>query len=177
MIKTPIYNMIVAYDLDNGIGKDNRMPWYFPEDLKRFSKLTRGEGKNAIIMGKNTWKSIPKKPLPKRDNLILSTTLNIDQGNPQNTYVKTFTNIAMLDKFCEEQQYETVWIIGGSKIYEQFLMHDKLKQIYVTLINEKYDCDVKFPDISSWKLQSTEPVLNQDNFIYQIYEKNNIFIL
>ena len=167
-----LYNIIVAYDLNQGIGKNNRLPWHFSEDLKRFSKLTRGEGKNAIIMGKNTWESIPKKPLPKRDNLILSTTLSINEGSPQNTYIKTFTNIAMLDKFCEDQNYETVWIIGGSKIYEQFLTHPKLNKIYVTFINKKYDCDVKFPDISSWKLQRTETILSNSNFVYQIYEQN-----
>ena len=77
----------------------------------------------------------------------------------------------MLNQFCEEQKYETVWIIGGSKIYEQFINYVKLNKIYVTYINKKYDCDVKFPDISSWKLQSTESVLNHDNFVYQIYEQ------
>ena len=61
-----LYNIIVAYDLNQGIGKNNRLPWHFSEDLKRFSKLTRGEGKNAIIMGKNTWESIPKKTFTKK---------------------------------------------------------------------------------------------------------------
>ena len=68
-----MYNIIVACDLEDGIGKDNKLPWNFPEDLKRFSQLTRGKGNNAVVMGKNTWESLPKKPLPKRDNLILST--------------------------------------------------------------------------------------------------------
>ena len=172
------YNMIVAYDLQKGIGKNNKLPWNFPEDLKRFSKLTRGEGNNAIIMGKNTWESLPKKPLPKRDNLILSTTLCIEENSPKNTYIKTFSDINSLDKFCEEQQYETIWIIGGSKIYEQFLQHKKLKSIYVTLIHENYDCDIKFPQLTNWKLISNNVILHYSKEIddktliyYQNYEK------
>ena len=165
--------MIVAYDLDNGIGKDNILPWYFLEDLRRFSKLTCGQGNNAIIMGKNTWNSIPKKPLIKRDNLILSTTLNLEEGSPHNTYIKTFSNIEAINRFCEEQKYETVWIIGGSKIYEQYIDYNKLNWVYVTQINKKYECDVRFPDISSWKIVSKQQVmLNNDIFgHYQIYEK------
>lgn len=173
MSMSSIYNMIVAYDLDNGIGKNNKLPWHFSEDLKRFSKLTCGQGNNAIIMGKNTWESIPKKPLPKRDNLILSTTLNIEEGSPHNTYVKTFSNIDDINKFCEEQKYDTVWIIGGSKIYEQYLEYNKLNWIYVTQINKKYDCDVYFPDISSWKLINSKPSMLKDDVFgyYRIYAK------
>jgi dihydrofolate reductase len=169
----PVYNMIVAYDLNNGIGKDNMLPWHFPEDLRRFSKLTYGQGNNAIIMGKNTWESIPKKPLPKRDNLILSTTLNLEEGSPHNTYIKTFSNIDAINQFCEEQKYETVWIIGGSKIYEQYINYNKLNWVYVTLIHKKYNCDVRFPDISSWKLVNKKPsMLNGDVYgYYQIYKK------
>lgn len=165
--------MIVAYHLDNGIGKYNMLPWHFSEDLRRFSKLTRGQGNNAIIMGKNAGNSIPKKPLLKRDNLILSTILNLEEGCPHNTYVKTLSNIEAINQFCEEQKYETVWIIGGSKIYEQYIDYNKLNWVYVTQINKKYDCDVRFPDISSWKLVNKKPtMLNDDVFgYYQIYAK------
>ena len=167
------YNIIVAYDLDNGIGKNNNLPWDFVEDLRRFSKLTRGNGSNAIIMGKNTWESLPHKPLSKRDNLILSTSLDLEIGQPKNAYVKTFTNISCVDKFCEEQIYDEVWIIGGSKIYEQFINHDKVKQIYVTLIHETYECDTKFPNISSsWKILKSESVSIRDKTLqYILYEK------
>ena len=167
------YNIIVAHDLDNGIGKNNNLPWDFVEDLRRFSKLTRGNGNNAIIMGKNTWKSLPRKPLPKRDNLILSTSVQLNVNNQKNECVKTFTNIKMIDEFCEKQNYDEVWIIGGSQIYEQFINHHKVKQIYVTLIHETYDCDTKFPNISySWKILKSEFVSIRDKTLqYILYEK------
>ena len=56
------FNIIVAKCNNNGIGINNTLPWNIPGDLKRFSKLTTGSGNNAIIMGKNTWLSLPKKP-------------------------------------------------------------------------------------------------------------------
>ena len=64
--------LIVGVDNQNGIGLNNTLPWYNKEDLKYFSKVTKGDGNNAIIMGSNTWKSLPKRPLPKRLNVILS---------------------------------------------------------------------------------------------------------
>jgi hypothetical protein len=62
-------NIIVAYSNNKGIGKDNSLPWKIPSDLKKFKKLTTGNKKNAIIMGKNTYLSLNKRSLPNRDNL------------------------------------------------------------------------------------------------------------
>jgi dihydrofolate reductase len=176
MVHNITYNIIVAMDLDNGIGLDNSLPWHFPEDLRRFSKLTKGEGKNAIIMGKNTWNSIPitRRPLKNRDNLILSTTLKLNTNSSMDTYVKSFVSIDEVDIFCEEQNYDTVWIIGGQTIYEQFSDHKKLKYLYITLINNKYNCDTTFPTkiLDGLKLQSVKTeIINNIYIQYQIYEK------
>ena len=54
------HNIIVAVCNGNGIGHSNKLPWYYKEELRNFSKVTKGEGNNAIIMGKNTWDSLPK---------------------------------------------------------------------------------------------------------------------
>ena len=168
-----MYNIIVACDLEDGIGRDNKLPWNIPSDLKRFSQLTRGKGNNAVVMGKNTWESLPKKPLPKRDNLILSTTLDLEIGEPKNSYVKTFPDIMALDKFCEKQKYDTVWIIGGSSIYNQFINDPKINKLYITLIVGEYDCDTFFPCISGWTLMENElQILQNKKYIYyQIYNK------
>ena len=168
------YNMIVATDLYRGIGKDNKLPWYFPEDLKYFSKLTRGEGNNAIVMGRNTWESLPKKPLPKRDNLILSTTLNIEENSPKNNYVKTFPDILSLEKFCKSQNYDTVWIIGGEKIYQQFIC-ERINFVYYTLIHKDYKCDTWFPSLLGWELIKNEEILRDKiKICYQVYKNPNI---
>ena len=70
-------NIIVAYCKNNGIGLNNQLPWNIPEDLKRFSEITKGSGNNAIIMGKNTHESIGKV-LPDRYNIVLSRTIKFD---------------------------------------------------------------------------------------------------
>ena len=78
------FNIIVAYCNNNGIGKNNTLPWNIPSDLKKFKNLTIGKGNNCIIMGKKTWLSLNEKPLPGRDNLILSSSIDkILNNNPQ----------------------------------------------------------------------------------------------
>jgi dihydrofolate reductase len=168
-----MYNIIVACDNNRGIGKNNTIPWYFSEDLKYFSKVTKGNNNNAIIMGKNTWLSLTK-PLLGRDNLILSTTLEIEKNSPKNNYVKTFRTLEELDLFCVNQNYTNVWVIGGGQIYNDFLNNNnKIDKIYATLINNNYDCDVFFPklDESKWKIiKQDDKEENNINISYIIYE-------
>ena len=62
-------SIIVAVSDDWGIGKENELLWHIPEDLKRFKRLTMGK---CVIMGKRTWESLPRKPLPGRKNIVLT---------------------------------------------------------------------------------------------------------
>ena len=114
-------NLIVAICNNNGIGINNTLPWKVSSDLKKFRNLTQGKGNNAIIMGKNTWNSIGSKPLVKRDNLILSTSLEIDEtfGESSNgelsngesstsNIVKSFKNIDDLKDFYNSKNYDRV---------------------------------------------------------------------
>ena len=147
-------NLIVAYSKNNGIGLNNTLPWKISSDLKKFKKLTRGKGNNAIIMGKNTYESI-KKPLPNRDNLILSSTLTID--TKENNIVKSFANLEILYEFIKTKNYDEIWVIGGSKIYELFLNIDPKfeilipEKIFVTFIDQEFMCDTFFPLINTKK--------------------------
>ena len=59
-----------------GIGYKNRLPFNLTDDMKRFQELTTGNGNNAIIMGRKTWLSLPKSPLPNRSNIVISSNLN-----------------------------------------------------------------------------------------------------
>ena len=140
------YKIIVATCRNNGIGYCNTLPWNIKEDLRHFSKLTKGNGKNAIIMGKNTWKSIGEKPLPKRDHFILSTMITDDITTRSISGNSTFIcrNIDELEDKCRENNYENVWVIGGESIYKQFLER-KCVDCIVTYIDEDFDCDTYFP--------------------------------
>ena len=121
------YKIIVAVDSKGGIGKDNKIPWNYPEDLKYFSKITKGNRQNSVIMGRKTWDSLSKKyrPLPERNNIVLS----------KNGSSKTECDII---KKCHVDN----WIIGGSQIYNLFLQD--VSHIYLTKIPGDYSCDTFF---------------------------------
>lgn len=173
------YKLIVAHCKNNGIGINNELAWNIKRDLKKFSKLTKGAGNNAVIMGKNTWLSIPNTPLKMRDNLILSNSLTIDK-NGETEIVKTFTDIKSLKEFCENKQYDTVWVIGGHSIYKEFLSDPSLSELHVTYIDHDYDCDTFFPEYKNdWNreiltsvcdyLDSNKPnvKINYYDYLYQ----------
>lgn len=163
-------NAIVAVDDQWGIGKDGTMPWpHLAEDLKRFKKLTDGA---MIVMGKNTWLSLPKRPLPNRQNIIVSKTLEDDyavkvQGDPKEI-------LAKLKKAWDGD----IWIIGGAEVYRQFL--PLCHSVYVTRIDGDYECDTRFPKAlldRHFVLDYIEDSIvdNDVSLHYEIWEKDDIF--
>ena len=160
-------NIIVATCLNDGIGYKNSLPWNFRSDLKYFAKLTKGNGNNAIVMGKNTWNSLPFHPLPKRENLILSTTLNKENNK------NCFKDIEELKNHINNSNYDETWIIGGSNIYEQFINDKDVKRIYITKINKEYDCDTFFPKFSDdyQLIKNTTQIENDVTLEFKIYER------
>ena len=163
------YKIIVATCKNNGIGSKNTLPWKIKEDLQHFSKLTKGNGNNATIMGKNTWKSIGQKSLPKRDNFILSTTMTqhppiLDLHTKTRTYV--CKNIEEVESKCRENNYDNVWIVGGESIYKQFLERNYISECVITSIDEDFICDTFFPKLSSdmWKLSSIKYMMNSSKY-------------
>ena len=169
-------NIIVAVSKNYGIGKNNDLPWYFKSDLKHFANLTKNTKNNALIMGKNTWESLPIKPLQKRHNLILSTTLEVTDN--YNGYItKSFNNEEKLFEFIKNNSYENIWIIGGEKIYKLFLEKKLVNNIYLTYINKDYDCDVYFPNIEENNDFYLKEIINEEDYddvklIYKLYSKN-----
>ena len=159
------FNIIVAIDRNRGIGINNKIPWNFRQDLSYFKNLTKGAGDNAIIMGKNTYLSL-NKPLPHRDNIVLSSSLeSIDKSailcksmkqlfdylNHKNEYkITPKSRHDKQDIICNNKNvvYDDIWIIGGSVIYKQFLdMPEYINKIYITEIDHAYDCDTFFPEL------------------------------
>ena len=150
------YNLIVAMCEGRGIGYKGQIPWHSKADLNHFSNLTKGKCNNAVIMGKTTWNSLPNKMLPLRDNLILSSTIDLDVTLKYDT-IKTFETIDDVIKFCNLMEYDEVWIIGGASLYKQFLDLHLVNKCYITTINKHYECDTFFPELSSdeWVLNNT----------------------
>jgi len=134
------YKMIVAMCGNNGIGYKNSLPWSNSEDLKRFANLTKGNGKNAIIMGSKTWESLPHKPLKERYNIVISKSSSIYLGD------KMFSNIDNVYDFCEKSKFEDIWIIGGESIYRYFISKHYISEIHITKIPGNFECDTFFPE-------------------------------
>tara|TARA_Y100000741_G_scaffold332701_1_gene288824 strand:- start:5189 stop:5722 length:534 start_codon:yes stop_codon:yes gene_type:complete len=167
-------NIIVAYSNNNGIGKNNCLPWKISSDLKKFKNLTTGNKKNAIIMGKNTWLSLNNKLLKNRDNLVLSNSLIIDKKDENNNIVKSFKNEIILNKFLKDNNYEEIWVIGGENIYDLFLNKTNIfnvKNIYITLLDKEYECDRFFPEIDKTKYSFISKSIHiTDKEDYNIYD-------
>jgi dihydrofolate reductase len=151
-------NVAVAFSKNYGIGFKNNLPWsHLKEDMRLFSKRTIGSGNNAVIMGKNTWLSIPecRRPLKNRTNIVISSSSSssslsldgIDTGN--NPYVFSSINDAMTFCECQPSKYDELWVIGGSRMYDEFLntYYNKLNRVYITFVCGDYECDtfIHFP--------------------------------
>lgn len=165
------YKIIAAVCQERGIGKDGTLPWKIVEDMHFFSKLTKGNGKNAVIMGKKTWDSFKGRYLIERDNLIISSTLSIENEIGNLHKMKSFKNIKEVDEYCKTQNYDDVWIIGGETIYKQFIDNNLAKECIITYINNKYECDTFFPvlDNKVWKLISKIPLKTMNDFAVEIW--------
>ena len=151
------FKLIVAMCSDGGIGCNGQLPWpHCKADMAHFAKRTTGAGNNAVIMGKNTWDSIPAhvRPLRRRTNLILSSHAP-SPSNKDATLERWFSSIPDLFAHLESEyaKYDEVWIIGGARIYEQFLvMHDNndiiVDETCITQMEGNYACDTFFPRLS-----------------------------
>jgi dihydrofolate reductase len=148
--------LIVACDPNGGIGYENKLPWSKIEgDLPRFSKLTAGQ---VIVMGRNTWDSLPKKPLLGRLNFVVSkSTLVLPNGAIQ---------VPNLNHFGE---YKNAWLIGGAQLINS--AWHLIDEIHLTLIFTEYTCDT-FIDL----LQLSKDYVCHDyetfhDHIYQIWKR------
>lgn len=158
-------SIIVAVSDDWGIGKDNELLWHIPEDLRRFKRLTLGK---CIIMGKKTWESLPKRPLPGRKNVVLTDV-------PDECIDCSETAYSIDDALGKCDGSGEVFVIGGGSVYRQFMgIADRL---YITHVHRQTPADVYFPKIDkrSWKILEKEDYSQDgDNpvpYTYVVYER------
>ena len=136
-------NLIVAYDKNFNIGKENKLPWKrIKYDMAYFRMKTTQGRQTAVIMGRKTFESIGKKALLGRLNIVVSQTL-CDFDEDHASIVTTFANGVQL---AEMMGCDVLWVVGGEGIYKTALNENKLDEIHVTELNESYEgCDTKFP--------------------------------
>jgi dihydrofolate reductase len=174
-----LFNLIVAVCKNNGIGYKGEIPWRIKADLQYFSKLTKGTGRNAVIMGCNTWKSLPQGGvgLKGRDNLVLSkASQSFDIFIDHEQTIKTFTCFDHVERFISHQSYNGNWIIGGAQIYQHYLSTNQIKRCYITYIDKDFECDTFFPDLDMTQWTEVERRSEYDSKYacavdYVVYEK------
>ena len=119
-------HLIWAQDKYGGIGENGKLPWHVSEDLKNFKKITLN---STIIMGRKTWDSLPIKPLPKRENIILSSKKQ-SSGTTYHSLEECLTNL-------KKRKTSKVFIIGGRSIYRLFFnLADYLHISYINIKND-----------------------------------------
>lgn len=134
--------LIVAHDPNLVIGKEGELPWHYSEDLKHFKQTTMG---HPLLMGRGVFEELNEKPLPGRENVVLSRSRTYD-------HVPTFPSLEEALEYLKE--HERVFVIGGGEVYKQVI--DRADELFVTEISEKFEGDTFFPEyrdrISSvWK--------------------------
>lgn len=145
-----MFDVVVAADLDWGIGKANGLPWpKLKADMAHFRRVTSAasEGKlNAIIMGRKTWQSneMGGKPLPKRLNVVVTR-----QGVtvPEGVVVAGSLEAALMA--ARGDNIENVFVVGGAELIRHAIAHPKLRWIYFTRVEGRFGCDVAIPDLDA----------------------------
>ena len=167
------FAIIVAVSKNLGIGRSGKLPWKIPEDMDFFKNLTtktqNPNNKNVVIMGRKTFESIGNRPLPKRYNICISTTIKNTNLHDNLFIVKNFDDAMRTCKNIEN--IEKIFIIGGSQIYNEALKYDECNEIICNIISGEYDCDAFFPKIDLNKYELHEELIISDRVMTKRYIK------
>lgn len=164
---------IVAVDNNWGIGYNGDLLEHIPEDLKRFKELT---SENVVVMGRKTWESLPKKPLPNRTNVIVSSQYicEVSVGPDAPPLVKC--DMAHCIYGLTNPSDRNIFIIGGGEIYKQLLPYCDC--VYVTKIYKEHsNVDTYFPNLdklNNWEAQPTSEIKEYNNIKYQFWKYQRI---
>ncbi|MBI4137082.1 dihydrofolate reductase [Candidatus Roizmanbacteria bacterium] len=129
----PTISLIAAIDRNRGLGKDNKIPWHIPEDLKHFKEITMG---HPVIMGRKTFESIGK-PLPGRVTIVVTRNPNYACG------VRTVHSLDDAISYATSLDQKEIFIIGGAEIFKQSI--HRAHKLYLTIIDAAYEVDTYFP--------------------------------
>jgi len=169
------FDIIVTIDSDNGIGKNNGLPWSHSkfkasnpqnllnkdkkssdllkyeilEDHDFFCKLTRDHNlRNAVIIGRKTWESIGSKPLKHCLNIVITSAHNVDSNKSDHYDPDIIIFARTLNdglSQCTSAKIDNIFVCGGVNIYSDAIIHPLCKNLYITKINHDYGCNIKFP--------------------------------
>ncbi len=156
--------LIVAVAQNRVIGQGDSLPWHLPKDLAFFKEHTLNK---MVVMGRKTWQTLPIKPLPKRQNAVLS-----HQKLTLPDEVIQFSNVASI---LSHARTNDVMVIGGGQLYESTLAY--AEKLYITRVEDEFSGDVFFPelDLTDWDKIFTQKNLPDERhlcpFTFEIYQR------
>ena len=139
--------LIVAMDVERGIGRDNDLMWHLPDDMRFFKEQTSG---HIVVMGRKNWESIPEKfrPLPNRENAVLTRNQDFSADG-----CVVFHSLDQCFSFYQAEQTRTIFIIGGGEIYRAALASELIDEMFITYVHAAFGADTFFPELqeSNWE--------------------------
>ncbi|XP_026221800.1 dihydrofolate reductase [Anabas testudineus] len=183
--KKPV-RLIAAVCNNMGIGKDGKLPWHLPSEFQYFlntvTRVSRPGKMNMMIWGKLCWYSNPENlfPLTNVLHVVLSTTLNTVPDHAHFLCQDFESAVRLAAEPPLADLIETIWIVGGTQVYQEALKHPWCDLVYLTDIMADFDCNVFFPEFDRelFKVQERFPgvpsVIQEENGIkykFQVYKK------
>jgi dihydrofolate reductase len=162
------FDILVAADDGNGIGKDGVIQWRLPGDLKFLKRTTtqvqNEQLQNAVIMGRKTWETIPSKwqPLPRRLNAVVTRQTGY---SAQDGVVVANSLEGALDEISEREDVERLFVLGGGEIYRLAVALDACRRIYLTRVEGRFEADAHFPELGDGFVLAEESERHEDNGI------------
>ncbi|HSA30621.1 MAG TPA: dihydrofolate reductase [Candidatus Omnitrophota bacterium] len=163
------FSIIAAMDSRQGIGKGGLLPWRLSADMAHFKSVTtssKSGQRNAVIMGRKTWESIPERfrPLPERLNIVL--THNTRYALPEGV-LRGSSLQEVLSRVSQMADVDQVFVIGGAQVYKDAIMLAQCRILYLTVIHGLFECDAFFPEIpSDFKIISSEDPQSEQGTIF-----------
>ncbi|XP_053200687.1 dihydrofolate reductase-like [Panonychus citri] len=167
------FSLIAAICDNYGIGVNNKLPWRLKNEMNYFTRITITSDdeskKNAVIMGRKTWESIPEKyrPLDGRINLIVSRT--VTEKPIKSDGVFSDLKSALVQASCMDE-VDQIFIVGGEQIYREALTFPECSTIYLTRIEANFDCDSFFPKFDEKIFQE----ISKETVPKEIQEENGL---
>lgn len=142
-------SIVVAMDLDRGIGKNNDLMWNLPVDMKFFKETTQN---HVVVMGRKNYDSIPEKyrPLPNRENAVLTRNTDFEASG-----CLVFHSLQNCLNHYKNDSKRTIFIIGGGEIYRLALELNAVDEMYITHVNKRFGADTFFPEFNLKEWQVT----------------------
>ena len=164
---------VVAVDSNYGIGSNNELLAHIPEDMKHFKEITTG---GTVVVGRKTYDSLSKKPLPNRTNIIITSKADVPEVIDDDVLISNMEYIKVWltdDKLISENN--GIYVIGGGMIYKDLLPF--CERVYITKILHAYDnVDTYFPNIDNmpeWEMTSASEIKEHNGVQYQfcVYDR------